>query len=60
VLSYFVQIPIEADGLIFRRRDRSDHKTLDWTRGAKSMTARNLCASYRLTAASLGFNIEAD
>jgi integrase len=60
VLSFFLDTPLEQDDFVFRRRDRRDKSSLVWSRDAPAMTQKMLCESYRTTASSLGFDIEAD
>jgi integrase len=60
VLSFFRETPLEPDDFVFRRRDRLNKCSLVWSRDAPAMTQKMLCDSYRKTASSLGFDIEAD
>jgi integrase len=60
VLSFFRETPLGQNDLVFRRRDRYNKSSLVWVRDAPAMTQKMLCESYRKTASSLGFDIEAN
>jgi integrase len=60
VLSFFRETPLGKNDLIFRRRDRSNKSSLVWKPDAPAMTQKMLCDSYRRTASSPGFDIEAN